>query len=99
MHDVLLRSSVEELDRLGVRCRSFRSRCCTNLPQCSTQGTTMGAILNRPGTALTHTFCGGSDTGHGHLRSWKVGSGSLREAEPENIDLGAFKVKHEAILT
>jgi hypothetical protein len=77
--DVFLRGSVKELDRLGVRGRSLRSRCRTNLSQCSSQGAAVGAVLNGPGTALTHTFCGGSDTGHGYLRSWKVCSGTLRE--------------------
>src|ERR671911_1654162 len=79
VHDVLLRSSVEELDGLSVCCRSIGSRCRTNLSQSSTERATVGAVLNGPGTALTHTFCGGSDTGDSHLRSWKVGSGTLRK--------------------
>jgi hypothetical protein len=59
----------------------------------------MGTVLNGPGAALTHTFCGGSYTGHGYLRSWKVRLRNAPEAEPENIDLEGCKVKHEAILT
>jgi Zn-dependent protease len=99
MNDALAAGPVEELHRLVVGHLGLGPGSTAHLLERAPELAPLGSIEHGAGAALAHTLGGGLDSGHGNLGRQLNQSGRGPEAEPENIEYQACKVKQETALT